>query len=536
MAPGRTIPSRNGLRQLLVCTLLLAGLLAGVFLPRRAAAQDVDDRIESLVDSASSDYDNLEIPSSIEKLERAIELGEEQNASDSVVARAYVMLGVVRYGKTRDKDKALEAFERAAKRDPEASIPNVYETPTLSELMKQAKESVGTGAGTGAEREVDEFDHEPISSAQAGEPLLVEAFVPTDLAAETVEFVFKRYNQDEWSRVELEATNATRYAEEVPGYRIYSPQITYYLVVRNSAGDVVARSASESEPHTFTVLGNAGFDPEEAKEEYLARQEEDEEEREGRDEDETEQVDEDEDADEKADEKADDTDELDRPSDDRNVGYVDVGAGTGLGLLTGGTLKPTANSDRPIQPGVTSAFAHLRIGGGYVLPNGAQLGLYFRFQFLPTQDFDQIRNDPQSPNYRGFADGPCLGSELPGDCLLGAKYRWFFSEPTPVQWFSSIGAGFGRVRHWLRLRERVADDRNGFCERENKTIRQNDQGEDFCFRADTARPGWIHLGVGGGLTYELTQTVSLLGEAYLQFFFPDTGFNLDVNIGPQFRF
>jgi hypothetical protein len=403
--------------------------------------------------------------------------------------------------------------------------------------MKKAKEetdSAGGGGGdtvdTGEKREVDEFTHEPIASHQAGDPLTVEAFVPENVPAESVVFVYQRYDQeDEWQRVGLEATNATRFAAQIPAHKIYTTQISYYIEVEGPSGGIITTSGSEQRPHSFTVLGNSDFDPEEAKEKYLARQEEDE-----AGEGETGETGEGETGDGETDVGAEPGGRT------APVGYLDIGGGTGVGFLTGdATLQPTANPTHTIQPGLSSAFAHTRIGGGYQFPNGAQLGIYIRFQFLPAQNFTEIRRslaerDGISRDYRGFRQAPCFGTGLPGDCLLGAKYRWFFSKPNPVQFFSSVGAGVGRVRHWLRLKNKVS--RNNFCERANKPIYQDSEKGNFCYRADTVRPGWVHFGVGGGMAFEFSQSVAFVAASYLQVLFPSTALNLDINIGPQFRF
>lgn len=537
MVSHSEIRPRGGLGRLLTWMLFAVAFVAGPMLPGRAVAQDVDAEVESLVEEASNHYDNLEIGKAREKLKQAIQAGQEGDASNATMASAYVMVGVVEYGAERKKDRALKAFKEAARLDPEATIPDVYQTPTLTDLMKKAKEQtepVGgadEGTDTGEKREVDEFTHEPISSHQAGNTLTVEAFVPENVPAESVVFVFQRYDQEgEWQRVELEATNATRFAAEIPAYKIYTTQISYYIEVEGPEGGIITTSGSKQSPHSFTVLGNSDFDPEQAKKEYLAKQEETE-----GDEGDTDDTEQDEgDTEDEDTDVGDETDGRATP-----VAYLDIGGGTGVGFLTGdATLQPTANPTHAIQPGLSSAFAHTRIGGGYQFPNGAQLGIYLRFQFLPAQNFSEIRSslaeqEGINRDYRGFRQAPCFGIGLPGDCLLGAKYRWFFSEPNPVQFFSSVGAGVGRVRHWLRLKNKVS--RNDFCERTNKPVYQSEQG-DFCYRADTVRPGWVHFGVGGGMAYEFSQSVTFFAESYLQVLFPNTALNLDINIGPQFRF
>ena len=195
-------------RLLAFWTLLAVGVVAAtVVAPRPAAAQSAKKQVEKLIEEASNHYDTLQIQKAETKLGKAIDLGEQSGVSGEVVARAHVMLGVVRYGATRSKKKALAAFKQAVKQDRKAEIPPVYQTPTLTKLMKKAQASLPppepdnqtdngqkdqSDGGASQATQVDEFTHEPIGSAQAGEPLTVEAFVPSDISVDVIYFNFQR--------------------------------------------------------------------------------------------------------------------------------------------------------------------------------------------------------------------------------------------------------------------------------------------------------------------------------------------------------
>ena len=535
-------PSIRGLMAWLA--IVTCTVAVGTIAPRPAHAQQ--NQIDQLVEEASKHYDMLEIGPAQKKLEQAIETANNQGISGTSVAKAYVMYGVVRYGAEKDEESALKAFKEALKQDGSAEIPAVYETPTLKKLMKEAREAVPNAGGGGSQgdqpdpgprRDVDEFTHEPIASAKAGETLVVEAFVPTNMSVETVNFYFRRYDQDSWNKVPLEATNATRFAAGIKGYKIYTSQIAYYLEAVSPSGETVARSGDDRSPHTITVLGSASFDHEKAKQEALARQKEQQQQQKkqgagnGGSGDEN-----------KKKKKKKKKGGGGKGSSEPTV-YLDFNGGTGGGILPkyGDDSKPppTANPGRELDGGFAPAFGHAVLGFGPLIGDSSSLGLYFRWQFSPSQDFDRIRSqnvsaDSSETPYSGFQNGECLGIGLPGDCLLGLKYRYFFPGGGPdLQLFSSVGAGFGRIRHWVRLKERH-DSR--FCEENNKTIHQSGEGADFCYRTDTVRPGWIHFGVGGGFSYEFNDVFAMLGEAYLEVLVPDTAVNIDINIGPQFRF
>lgn len=533
-SPG-SAASREGVRGLLfaICLFVCAALA-----PRPVIAQA--SQVGDLVDQASNHYDNLEIDRAKQKLNRAIEVAKKQGISGTPVARAHVMAGVVIYGAKKDKKAALEQFKAALKQDPEISVPDVYRTPTLEKVMKQAKESVDTspsrsGPDPGPRRDVDEFTHEPISSARAGESLVVETFIPPDMSVGNVVFYYKRYDQTSWSKVELKATNATRFATEVPGYKIYTSQVAYYIEAVDPSGQVVATSGEKKDPHSITVLGSASFDPEEAKKRYKARKRRERKQREAK---------------RKRASKnnrggaAGGGSSPKGGSDDKagkSSGYIEFGGGTGAGFVPkhpkqDGAPPPTENPNRALNPGLAPAFAHVMLGGGHMIDETSSIGGYLRFQFAPEANLEQGRKNLGSTSggnpYGGFANGLCLGTGLPGDCMLGVKYRRYVPSAPDLDLFVSVGGGVGRLRQWVRLKEQAS---NAYCS--NKTINPGTGNRpDYCYRPDTVRPGFLHVGGGGGFAYAIGDQVSMMGEAYLTVLFPDTTVNLDVNVGPHFRF
>lgn len=532
----RGLPATRGLARWLAIAVMAVAVSSLV--PRPAHAQQSE--IKKLVEKASSDYDMLEIGPAKKKLEKAVKLAEREGISGPAVARAYVMSGVVAHGADKDKQAALSAFKSALKADSEASIPSVYKTPALEKLMEEARESVDlseTEQESGQtesedQRQVDGFTHEPVASVEAGKPLSIEASVPEQMSVDRVNLYFRRYDQDEWTERTLEATDATRYATEIAGHKIYTSQIVYYLEAVDGSGGTVATSGDARNPHTVTVLGSAGFDPEKAKQEAMAENQESQQQTSPGATDPN---------------GGDDKTTPPPPEDDSSssgadpIVYLDFGGGSGGGLLTKYSDEnrppPTANPGRELDAGLAPAFGHATFGLGGLLNESMSLGLYFRWQFSPSQNFEEIRSRNVAEDgqqlYSGFKNGECLGTGLPGDCLLGLKYRWFFSSGPKLRMFSAVGAGVGRLRHWVRLKERASND---FCA--DKKIHKPSSADkaDFCYRTDTVRPGWMHFGIGGGVTYEINEVFALLGEAYIEVLFPDTAVNLDINIGPQFRF
>jgi hypothetical protein len=156
------------------------------------------------------------------------------------------------------------------------------------------------------------------------------------------------------------------------------------------------------------------------------------------------------------------------------------------------------------------------------------LGLFFRWQLSPAQSFQDIDSLQRS----GFptTEAQCLGIGLVGDCQLGLMVRHFLSSSPGLRVFASGGLGVGRVREWLRLKEKAS---NEFCDN-RRTFSSN--GRSFCYRRDTVRPGWFHFGGGGGLEWPVTNQFSLIAEGYLQVLVPTAAMHLDINVGPRFEF
>jgi hypothetical protein len=206
---------------------------------------------------------------------------------------------------------------------------------------------------------------------------------------------------------------------------------------------------------------------------------------------------------------------------------MNLGMGTAVGFLGGG--EPTARPDVLVKGGVAPAFAHALLDAGYIFNKKHTLGMYFRWQFSPAQNFDVIPE--RSKEATGFptTEQECLGLGLPGDCLLGLKYRYFFENNETLRLYSSGAAGVGRVRHWIRLKE------YNRAECVDKEKFEDARGE-YCFVRDTVRGGWAHFGAGLGVEFPLSENVALAGDALLYLLVPRVAFNLDVTAGMHFRF
>jgi len=497
-------------RAALLGVLATLGALAGVATPRPAYAQgDVQARLDRALDQATDDYDILEIQSAEKKLEDAIELAKKNDVSGPTLGKLYVMLGVVRLASTRDEALAHEAFVSALKADAKAAIPDVYVTPTLSQIMSDARTEVGPSTaekpdeGKQQHKKIDGLTHTPIQTADAGKKLQFEVFVPQDMPVFRMFLYHRRYGEDDYQRMELEPTSATRFAADLPGKFVHTSQIDYYIEGVDRGGDVIARSGDDLNPHEIVVLGSG----DEKNGDVIVH------------------------------EKDHDHGTKTLPSGERTWIYASLLGGTDVGFLPGGT--PTANPGRNVSPGVAPAFGHAVLDVGSTLTDKMYLGLYFRFQFAPYQNFDNLQNSVSTDPGHGFWDTKrqCLGLGLPGDCMLGLKYKLFFSNSESFRMYSSLGAGVGRVRNWLRLKQATESESEPGPLCKGKPLHIDDaSGKQYCYIRDTVRTGWLHFGLGGGVAFPVAPHTALTLDSYFMVLVPETSVNLDVSGGLTFRF
>jgi hypothetical protein len=471
-----------------------------------AYSQNIEDRVDRLLSQAVDDYDMLQIQDAEAKLQTALSAADEVGLESPVVAKAYVMLGIVQFAESRDENQARDAFARAVEIDPSVEIDPVYQTPTLQKLFDEVRGRAGSRPKpTPPEKRpknIDSFSHKRIQTADAGQPLAFEAYVPADMPVYRMHVFHRRFDEDTFKKTEMLPTDDTRFGVELKGREIRTSQIDYYIVATDRGGQTLAQSGDEVRPNEIVVLGSTTVTP--------APDDDD---------------DDDDDDSGDDDDSDDDVDDDTSVAHDKNV-FVSLSAGTDVGFVPGGT--PTANPNRAVSPGLAPAFGHALLDFGVVLSAITELGLFFRFQFAPGQDFANLPPESINPG-SGFWDTKeeCLGLGLPGDCILGLKYRWYFSNTDSLRFHSSIGMGVGRIRNWLRLKQKTSETApDPLCV--GKEILSDSVAGNYCFIRDTVRTGWFHFGLGAGAAFPITDVVALGVDSYLMLLLPETSVNLDL--------
>lgn len=496
----------------------LCTCLATAALPTTLAYSQ-DAQLQKALEGATEDYDLAMLDDAESKLLDGLKYAEGNGQKSPEVAKLHVMLGIVIFARDRDADAAEKQFIAALEMDAKAELPEVYATPDLTKLFQSAKskakppktDNPQTNPTTQSPKD---FKHERITKAPAGKDLQIEAFVPADMPVFKMVVHHKRFGEDAYQSVEMSPTDAVRFAGKIPGAQVRTSQLAYYIEALDRGGNVLAKIADAKNPVEILVTGSGdvkdpgpgpgpgpGPDPDPTPSKPSAQ-----------------------------------------------VVYFALGAGSGVGFLPGG--EATANPGRDVKPGIAPTFGHAMLDLGWIINNSMRLGLYFRWQFSPYQDFSapNFPEDSKGGTFPSTRD-ECLGLGLPGDCLLGLKYRYFFEEdPDAVRIYSSVGLGVGRVRNWLELRDQQ------YVDSAQTTLNPNcvgkeifiDPGENpnttaddlpYCYIRDTVRTGWGHFGVGAGVSVPLAKSADFVADSYLMFHTLDyTSVNLDLTLGFNFRF
>jgi hypothetical protein len=178
--------------------------------------------------------------------------------------------------------------------------------------------------------------------------------------------------------------------------------------------------------------------------------------------------------------------------------------GIGFGWATG---NGDTNHDVMINPAGIALASVFQIAPefGYWWSSSLMVSLQLRYQHISgTTDVFVNGKDYHTANY-AFA--------------AFAKATWKFGE-NKLQPFFSLAVGGGQIRHVVTLKQL----KNTCGQAMNEAC------------VDTIAAGPILLGPGGGVFYDLTDNLSLVGEADSVIGFPNFTFNVDLNIGVAYGF
>jgi hypothetical protein len=178
--------------------------------------------------------------------------------------------------------------------------------------------------------------------------------------------------------------------------------------------------------------------------------------------------------------------------------------GTGFGYATG---VGDVNHDVAINPpGMALAqLGQIAPEVGYWMSSSLMLSLQLRYQVVTgTTD---VHANGKVYHAAGYA------------FAAFAKATWRWGEETWHPFFS-LAAGGGQIRHVVNYGTKLTDCGSNMMQ--------------TC--VDTIAAGPILIGPGGGITYDLTDRFSLIGQANSVLGFPTFTFNIDLNVGVAMGF
>jgi hypothetical protein len=157
---------------------------------------------------------------------------------------------------------------------------------------------------------------------------------------------------------------------------------------------------------------------------------------------------------------------------------VSIAVGTNLGVVAG-----TSDAfQRPIKRGTALAPFHSAVEVGYALTPNLEIAVQGRFQVEP-----------------GFTAG------------AEPRLRWLPIAEGTVRPYAQVGIPILRLRHNVDLRPVVDAD-------------------------DTVTAGFVGIGAGGGVSFQLSKIVGLGVEIHTLTIFPDTTFAVDAQVRVRLRF
>ncbi len=474
-------------------------------------------KMKSLLEGAMEDYDLVMLDEAEEKLEEAVALAASKGISGEPLAKVFVMLGIVRFARDRDEASTEQAFIAAIEAYPKIVLNPVYETPELAAIFEGARKKAKPPENVSDVPDVDGFQHTKLISAQGKQPLTIDVQVSENIPVFRMFVHHRRFGEESFQSTEMSPTSATAFAGTIPQDLVITSQLDYYIEALDRAGNVIAGVGSKDEPIEVLVRGGGDVTTDKG--------------------------------DGNGGGGGGDIDidpvEPETPT-EKDYVYLMLAGGSGLGFLPGGTptARPVSGTEpRSVNPGVAATIGHAMVDLGWVINSSMRLGLYARWQFSPPQDFSLVPEEQKTGSFPSTRE-ECLGLGLSGDCLLGLKYRYFFSnkDPKATRFYSSVGFGVGRVRHWVQLKENALlsnGQDNQECAGKTLANGQDSAGNNvqYCLVRDTVRTGWGHFGLGGGVTVPLGSVVEIVADTYLMFLTLDqTSINLDANVGLNFRF
>jgi hypothetical protein len=513
-------------------------------LASQARAQD-QAAIEKLVQmnkKALDDYDTLEWDAAKKTLLDALVAGKKAGLDNHpVMARTYVHLGAVYITGFKNRDKAIQSFNRALEIDPAIQLSKGIATSEVSEAFAEAKRARGGGGGGGEtttpppkkrrgpvmegngeappprkkkEEKMsvsdDESEEKDLPAkiqaldcpnedeAIIDKPATLRCAVAPNLPVAKVVLMYQEPGKEGYTELQMTKSPKGWYVGKIPKKAVKGTSLKYYFEGRKASGEPIVRNGEESNPNLLLLMQEEAYKEARKKRQTVGEEDEN---------------------------------PLEQPAgpytgpkyklgpqDPNKVGldvskgkrkwWIGLGAGSGFGYAKGDGLEAVNRSQDPAFHNLHTIFApggawaglgHLAPEVGFQLTPAVAISLEGRFQYIP-----------QPAQYQKYA---ATGA------LSGLLKTMFYTKQSQIRFFATgiVGGGEG-----FRFTVQPA-----------KADPSLTKVSDF---TDTVRGGPFIVGAGGGVYYEAARRASIVFETHGLAGLPIFSFVADFQLALQINF
>jgi len=489
------------------------------------AAEDAVAKITQLNKDAVTAYQANKFEDARKSLKQALDLSDTSGLEQHpITARTHIHMGIVIIVGFKQRDLGIKQFKKAIEIQPTINLTKALVTPELTDAFAEAKGGAAapptaptapaapaatqpppaaapaapttppaptapteppatqrppaaTPAAPPPEGEPEApatgLVHEPVTEGKKGSAISITVGVAPDLKFDKIVLAYRPEGATEFLGREMTEVSEGHYGAEIPTTATLGASVAYYVEADDTEGNAVGARGSEESPLVIDLGGGH------ASARHKSEEEEGEEEDEGPD----------------------------------HQYFAAFMFGSGFGWATG---VGDTNHDVMINPAGIASASLFQIAPefGYWWSSSLMVSLQLRYQHV-TGTTDAFKNgtDYHAANY-AFA--------------AFAKATWKFGEEdSSFHPFFSLAAGAGQIRHVVTLKNAPLINGVTGCGTANST-------NQTC--VDTIAAGPILLGPGGGIFYDLTDNLSLVGEADSVIGLPNFTFNVDINVGIAYGF
>jgi hypothetical protein len=469
-----------------------------------AQAQDPEAlaKVKDLNRKAVEAYEALEMEEARKFLMQALDVCAAEGLNKHPLkATTHINLGVVLIGGLKQREGGMKQFKRALEIESGVRIAKRLSNPEIQAAFDAVKEALvnePTPAEPVAEPAPPVADppkpdpapaaaappvdgppadlkgifHEPITESKPGTTISVKAAVEPGLSFEHLVLAYRPEGASDFLQRNMDKQESGWFVARIPEPATVRASVAYYIEARGKGGQSLASNGSPTEPHQIAL----GTSPLRGDEPGLAAS--------GRS----------------------------RSSAGAGRYWVGFGIGGGYGYAKGSpettprwVKSDGKKQDIPFAGAAPASLMHVVPEIGYFVTSSMILSLQARLQLVSgaTEVHDKM--------CQGGVCKPATGAVA----VLG-KATWLFGDGSGLSPYLSLAAGGGQIRYLVNLGGVPLNDcgagRNQAC-------------------VDTVAGGSILVGPSAGIVYPLSSSMYFTGGVNALAGFPNTMFNVDLNLG-----